>query len=322
MLEPSLWRDNSGKFIGLDHQVALGSSSTGVSLGEHTDSLSSSVSIVSPNEDSFVLTNSEVVVGYQSSRTDSVNVYVDGVFASHQSSGGSVTVTAPSSERSFIIEIRAIDSDGNELSVSDSLRLNAVNDTQLNPQISFLTPKPEEKVEVGSRIQVTVELSDADGFSAELAGVIKKTSGVSLVIDAPNTAGEYVLTVTALNDQLESLGVTQEQTLSVTELPTVDLSCVVGAADVWNNGFVINTISVTNNGDSTISSWDAQLLFPETIRFVNGWNGQFSANGSDIAVTPIEYNSSLTAGQTVSFGLQGEHDGQFTPPSCILRSGQ
>ncbi len=39
LLEPSLWQNSAGQFIGLDHQIALGSPSTGISLGAHQRNL-------------------------------------------------------------------------------------------------------------------------------------------------------------------------------------------------------------------------------------------------------------------------------------------
>lgn len=96
------------------------------------------------------------------------------------------------------------------------------------------------------------------------------------------------------------------------------MSCVIGTQDVWNNGYVLNEIAVTNQGSTTITSWTATLQFAEPTTIVNAWNIQATLSGGGTVLTGnnLSYNGTLAPGQSTTFGFQGTHDGSFIVPTC------
>jgi cellulase/cellobiase CelA1 len=96
------------------------------------------------------------------------------------------------------------------------------------------------------------------------------------------------------------------------------VSCVIGSQDVWNNGYVLNSIAVTNLGSQTITSWSVTLQFAEPTTIVNGWNVQTTLTGGGTVLNAVNlsYNGTLAPGQSVTFGFQGTHDGSFVVPTC------
>ena len=94
------------------------------------------------------------------------------------------------------------------------------------------------------------------------------------------------------------------------------ISCEIGRTDTWNSGFVINDITITNNGTTSLSAWSIALNFANNTNFVSGWNGQYSQSGQNVTVSNMPYNGQLAPGQSTSIGLQGEKSGEFQAPSC------
>ncbi|BEU04266.1 hypothetical protein OAG1_30660 [Agarivorans sp. OAG1] len=321
LFKPSLWTNDAGKFISLDHEVALGGegSTTGISLNDYYQGLNPSVSINSPAANSIVLTGSQVVLGYSVNKAASVNIYLDGSLVKNAPTAGSASITAPAAEGDFTIMIVAVDSNGTEMAVSDSITLSALNEVPLQPEVSLSAPANNTSIEAGSSFSVVVSLKDAAGFETNLAGQLQSFSGTSGELTAPAEVGDYTLTVTAQDEQGQNLNATDSISLKVLEPAAANLSCEVGAADSWASGFVINSITVTNTGSNTVSAWNAVLEFSQSVTLVGGWGGVFNASAQSIEVTNEAYNGQLAPGASISFGLQGGHSGNFAAPSCRMR---
>ncbi len=73
--------------------------------------------------------------------------------------------------------------------------------------------------------------------------------------------------------------------------------------DDWGSGFV-GTVTVANAGPGTLSDWQVEVQFSGTI--TGSWNcKQISRNGNVIRFGPADYNRSVPAGSSVTFGFQG-----------------
>ncbi|MDO6684202.1 MULTISPECIES: cellulase family glycosylhydrolase [unclassified Agarivorans] len=318
---PSLWVNDAGKFISLDHEVALGgaNSATGISLNDYYQGLNPSVSISSPAANSIVLTGSSFSVSYSVNKAASVNVYLDGSFVKTGPVSGGVNLTAPSAEGDFTVSLVAVNSAGSEMAVSDSITLSALNEVPLQPEISVSSPNASSRIEAASTFTVSVNLKDATGFETNLAGQVLSFTGTSAELTAPSVVGAYTLKVTAQDEQGQNLSVSDSVALNVVEPAAANLSCTVGPADSWGSGFVINSITVSNTGTETISGWTAVLDFPSAVSLVGGWGGVFTATAQSIEVTNEAYNTDIAPGSSLSFGLQGGHSGNFGAPTCTMR---
>jgi aryl-phospho-beta-D-glucosidase BglC (GH1 family) len=322
ILEPTLWKNNAGKFIGLDHQVPLGSSITGISLNEHygsTNPAEPAVTIQSPQSGSEVNLGSTIILAYDLRQANSVNVYANNQLIGTGSSTNA-SITAPNTEGNFTVVLKAVNAQGQELSAYASIILNAVAEVINQPSIDIVQPISDSTVIAGSELSIMIDLQEASGFAYQLGDQSGQVSGTQALISVPSTLGNYLLTVTALDENNQALSATDEINLTVEAAVTDSaIGCEIGRTDTWNSGFVINDITITNNGTTSISTWAITLNFADNTTFVNGWSGQYAQSGQKITVSNMPYNGQLAPGQSASIGLQGEKSGEFQAPACIAQ---
>jgi galactan endo-beta-1,3-galactanase len=95
-----------------------------------------------------------------------------------------------------------------------------------------------------------------------------------------------------------------------------NLSCTEGSIDAWGNGFMLNNITVTNNGDAIVSNWSAALEFGRPVTIVNAWGINISGSGNNLTGTNVDYNGYLAPGQSATFGMLGTSDSSVDMPVC------
>ena len=65
------------------------------------------------------------------------------------------------------------------------------------------------------------------------------------------------------------------------------------------------TVEIQNNSDSTYTGWGIEIPFNANISVENGWNGNFTVDGSTLKITAVDYNGNIEPGGTVSgIGIQ------------------
>jgi expansin len=92
--------------------------------------------------------------------------------------------------------------------------------------------------------------------------------------------------------------------------PTNDLPADVNFSLIkdWGSGFQ-GEISITNNSDRNIDSWNLEFDFPNQIN--NIWNGAIEENqNGNYVISHNAWNREIAAGETISFGFTG--DGSVT----------
>jgi mannan endo-1,4-beta-mannosidase len=75
----------------------------------------------------------------------------------------------------------------------------------------------------------------------------------------------------------------------------------------WGSGYT-GTIRVTNSGTSAKSGWTASWQYSGSNRVTSSWNVSLSG-GNPYTATPVSWNSTIGAGQTVEFGFQANTNG-------------
>ena len=171
--------------------------------------------------------------------------------------------------------------------------------TPATATVGFASPYP-----AGTSYVVMLTTFSQDPAQPVQASLIAKSeSGFTVVLDGPATG-------------LVEVGWLARPVTEVSVV--VGESCVLGTSDVWSDGYVLNNISVTNEGNQTITSWSVVLDFAETTTIVNSWNADLglSADGTRLEARNTADNGTLAPGQTTTFGLQGTHDGSFDLPTC------
>jgi endoglucanase len=96
---------------------------------------------------------------------------------------------------------------------------------------------------------------------------------------------------------------------SVTPTPTPTPTPSTGAmalsttVNSWNSGYIMN-FTISNPSSSAINGWSLTVNKAD-FNISNIWNAQQTVSGDKIIITPMSYNSTISAGGTVSFSLQG-----------------
>lgn len=80
-----------------------------------------------------------------------------------------------------------------------------------------------------------------------------------------------------------------------------DVTCAYTRTAQWNTGF--NGQVTITAGDGGISSWTAVLTMRPGQQVAALWNGRPSTNGDVVTVKPMNWNSTLAAGTSASFGF-------------------
>lgn len=89
------------------------------------------------------------------------------------------------------------------------------------------------------------------------------------------------------------------------------VACVIDVAlDRWRDGYAVN-FRITNQG-RPFDGWTMNFTVPAGVRLDEGWNGQWSQQGTTMTVTNAPFNGSVGTGQSVSTGHRGSHDGEIS----------
>nr|WP_062341663.1 cellulose binding domain-containing protein [Herbidospora sakaeratensis] len=86
-------------------------------------------------------------------------------------------------------------------------------------------------------------------------------------------------------------------------------SCTV-RFDQWGGGYVAQ---FTLNGPA--SNWSLPFTLPSGHQITSSWSSQVSVSGSNVTITGMGYNASLSSGQSTNFGFQATRPGSSGVPS-------
>jgi len=84
----------------------------------------------------------------------------------------------------------------------------------------------------------------------------------------------------------------------------------------WQGGFQA-TVTVKNNGSSTINGWTVRMTLPGGQTITQLWNGVNTGNSGSVSVRNATYNGTLNGGGSTTFGYTGSGSaGTPTNVSC------
>src|SRR3954462_12836495 len=69
----------------------------------------------------------------------------------------------------------------------------------------------------------------------------------------------------------------------------------------WGSGFGAN-VTVANLGSSAVNGWAVTYSYAGNQTLQQGWNGTWSQSGKKVTVTGMSWNSSISAGGSVTAG--------------------
>lgn len=94
--------------------------------------------------------------------------------------------------------------------------------------------------------------------------------------------------------------------------------------NTWPGGYEAE-VTVRNTGTEPLTGWKVGWLPPEGQSVDNLWNGTISRSGAEVEVSNADWNITIEAGSTASFGFTGSTAGTgstgiVTPPSVSCSS--
>ncbi|WP_433445393.1 fibronectin type III domain-containing protein [Nonomuraea sp. CA-141351] len=98
-------------------------------------------------------------------------------------------------------------------------------------------------------------------------------------------------------------------TATCTAVPTVQTQ--------WATGYVIQPLTITNTGTSTINGWTVTFTLPAGHTLTGSWNGTATVSGQTVTIRNVSYNGTLAPGaSTTGLGFQASRpNGNTALPS-------
>ncbi|MEV0621040.1 endo-1,4-beta-xylanase [Nonomuraea sp. NPDC050404] len=72
----------------------------------------------------------------------------------------------------------------------------------------------------------------------------------------------------------------------------------------WNNGYVVQPVTVTNGGTSAISGWTVTFTLPSGHTLSGSWNAAVTVSGQTVTARNVSHNGNLAPNASTSFGFQ------------------
>jgi pectate lyase len=89
------------------------------------------------------------------------------------------------------------------------------------------------------------------------------------------------------------------------------------STEAWAGGFV-TSVTVTNAGPAAVTGWRVTLGYDRAVSVSSAWGATTSASGSTVTAQPVSWTSTIGAGGSQSFGLQGSATGTTPTPTCSV----
>jgi protein kinase-like protein/cellulose binding protein with CBM2 domain len=125
-----------------------------------------------------------------------------------------------------------------------------------------------------------------------------------LISDRPSTGATAPPTTTGLPTGLAPPATTTPPTTdtSAADLPEPGCSARFRVTDSWQGGYNAEVI-VRNDGARQLSGWSVRWTMPDGHQIGSVWNGVLSGNRGAVTVTNADWNVTVPAGGSTSFGM-------------------
>lgn len=104
-----------------------------------------------------------------------------------------------------------------------------------------------------------------------------------------------------------------------TDPPTSKCTATQKTTSTWNGGYQAE-VTVANTGATPISSWMVDWTVPSGQRVDSAWNGKLTTSSTAASVTNADWNGSLSAGASTTFGYvaSGGSPDTAAAPICMV----
>lgn len=136
-------------------------------------------------------------------------------------------------------------------------------------------------------------LSNKDESSSMIKSDVTKTSDLSY--DDLTDAGKwYIDRLTGSTSDKNTTSNEEEKTEQAT---TGEVSATSSIVDQWEGGFKFDS-SITNETSNTVKNWTIKITFESDITVSDNWNCEAQVDGNTLTLTPVDYNSEITSGNS------------------------
>jgi hypothetical protein len=188
--------------------------------------------------------------------------------------GGSTIYLSVPAENAATLNLKVNDGNGHTVDTTSTFR-NPNSDTCANSSIpassapSSISPSTSSRESSSSSLSTSVRSSIATSSSKSSSSVRSSSSSVRSSSSSAAALGNcrYVL-----NSQ-------------------------------WDNGFTAS-VRITNNGTQTIQGWNVNWNYSDGSKITGSWNTNLSGN-NPYSAKNVNWNATISPGQTVEFGFQG-----------------
>ncbi|WP_144126712.1 endo-1,4-beta-xylanase [Catellatospora sichuanensis] len=297
--------------------TALGGSPTGDTQAPTTPSslAASGVTSSSVNLSWTASTDNVGVAGYDILRAPGTS---GGTFASvGTSTTASFSNTGLSANTSYRYQVRARDAAGNTSAVSNTVTVTTTGggtgDTQAPSTPSSLAAAGTTSSSTNLTWTASTDNVGVTGYDILRApgtsGGTFTSVGTSTTTSFSNTGlsanTSYRYQVRARDAAGNVSAVSNTVTVTTTGGGTGGGCSVTATVQTqWNNGYVMQPVTVTNTGTSAISSWTVTFTLPSGHAVTGQWNAVLTTGGQTVTAKNAPHNGALAPSASTTFGFQ------------------
>ena len=125
-------------------------------------------------------------------------------------------------------------------------------------------------------------------------------------------------------DTKTSAGAKKNDTSSKKNESVNGISLVLNTGNGWNDGtsdYVQIDGAVKNGGSGNVSGWTVTISVSKNVSVDQSWNCNFTIKSGKITVTPVDYNTDISAGGEATFGMILKNASSVDASKATLKCG-
>lgn len=170
---------------------------------------------------------------------------------------------------------------------------------------------------------VVVTASTADVSSDENDDTSDKVSAETQSYPSQDKTDSKVETAST-EDTKTSAGAKKNDTSSKKNESANGISLVLNTGNGWNDGtsdYVQIDGAVKNGGSGNVSGWTVTIPVSKNVSVDQSWNCSFTLKNGKITVTPVDYNTDISAGGEATFGMILKNASSVDASKATLKCG-
>ncbi|QDY09349.1 hypothetical protein FJK98_21115 [Micromonospora sp. HM134] len=103
--------------------------------------------------------------------------------------------------------------------------------------------------------------------------------------------------------------------------PPSGAACTVRYSVYTWDTYLTSSITVTNTGVTTITSWRLTFPLPTGQRITTGWNAVYSPSSGTVTARGLDDHVTIGPGASIAIGFVADHTGDTGSPSAFTLNG-